>query len=291
MPSIKDLRLRIKSLKNTNKITAAMKLVATSKLRKAQEQAKANHPYAAKILEVLQRVASANARHPLFQERPVRRARVIVFSSDKGLCGSFNNQLLKFLTVQVGDLIGGQFDTWTVGRKATEYVSRRPALNFRQSLGGFAKAVDFGSIDALMSQCLEEFQRGEIDAVYLAFNRYESVLKQTPSLQRVLPVVRPEAQALDRKGNVQVAPEYILEPSAEEVMNSLVPRYLSSQFYQALLETQVGEFSARMTAMDAATKNSKDMINKKTLQMNRLRQAAITTELTEIVSGAESLKG
>jgi F-type H+-transporting ATPase subunit gamma len=288
MPSIKDLRLRIKSLKNTNKITAAMKLVATSKLRKAQEQAKANHPYAAKILEVLQRVAAANPQHPLFQERPVKSARVIVFSSDKGLCGSFNNQLLKFLSTQVASLVGGIFHTWTVGRKATEFASRRSAMNFRQGVPGMGKTVDFAAIDALMHQCLEDYLRGEIDAVYLAYNRYESVLKQVPTLQRILPVERPDTSEL-KTGTAQA--EYILEPSADEVMNALVPRYLSSQYYQALLETQVGEFSARMTAMDAATKNSKEMINKKTLQMNRLRQAAITTELTEIVSGAESLKG
>lgn len=299
MASIKEMRLKIRSLKNTNKITAAMKLVASSKLRRAQEANKANLPYSQKISEILGRVAGAtNFPHPMLTKRSVSKVRFYVFSSDKGLCGSFNNALFKFLNstmynlIDIDDCAGEEveFETYTVGRKATDYTSKRDVFGFVESVDSMSRGADFGKIDEIMKHALEDFLAGKVDAVYLVFNHYENVLKQTPSIQQILPVQATAVPAKEIGKDARVEPEYILEPSNEEVLNDLVPRYLSSQYYQALLETQVGEFSARMAAMDAATKNSKELIRKKSIVMNRLRQAAITTELTEIVAGAESLK-
>lgn len=297
MASIKEMRFKIRSLKNTNKITAAMKLVATSKLRKAQEANKANRPYAQKVREILGRVAgSTSYAHPLLTKRKVSKVRFYLFSSDKGLCGSFNNALFKFLSLEMQNLVKPEdfagskieFETMAVGRKATDFTVKREAFGFVESVDSMARVVDFDKIDAIMQHAHDDFLAGRVDAVYLVYNHYESVLKQTPSIQQILPVQPVELPTKEKGAKIEA--EYILEPSSEEVLNDLIPRYLSSQYYQALLETQVGEYSARMTAMDAATKNSKELIRKKTIVMNRLRQAAITTELTEIVSGAESLK-
>jgi F-type H+-transporting ATPase subunit gamma len=296
MASIKELRLKVRSLKNTNKITSAMKLVATSKLRRAQEAAKANEPYALKIREVLARVASAaSVPHPMLVERPVRAARFYVFSSDKGLCGSFNNALFKFLNQAVYSMEEssetGDFDvrTFTIGRKAMEYVSRRDAFGFQQAIDGLSKEPDIDVIDRAMREALADYMSGKVDAVYMVFNHYVNVMKQEPTIMQVLPVQKLDVVPVSDTRKSVVEAEYLLEPSQEGVLDELVPLYLSSQFYQCLLETQVGEFAARMTAMEAATKNSKELIRKQTLIMNRLRQAAITTELTEIVAGAESL--
>lgn len=295
MASIKEMRLKIRSLKNTNKITAAMKLVASSKLRKAQEANKANTPYAQKISEILGRVAGATKfPHPMLTKRRISKVRFYVFSSDKGLCGSFNNSLFKFLNstmynlVDIEDMDGDEieFETYAVGRKAVDYTSKRDVFGFVESVDSMSRGADLAVIDEITKQAMKDFLTGKIDAVFLIFNKYESVLKQTPHIQQILPVQAENPKEV--KSSVEA--EYILEPSSEEVLNDLVPRFLSSQYYQALLETQVGEYSARMAAMDAATKNSKEMIRKKSIVMNRLRQAAITTELTEIVSGAESLK-
>lgn len=296
MASIKEMRFKIRSLKNTNKITAAMKLVASSKLRKAQEANKANRPYAQKVREILGRVAAATSAHPLMSKRKISKVRFYVFSSDKGLCGSFNNALFKFLNNSLSTLVNREdyaadsisFETYAVGRKAVDFTSKREQFGFVEAVDSMSRVVDFDKIDAIMQHAHDDFLAGKVDVVYMVYNHYESILKQTPSIQQILPVQPSELPAEAKSDKIEA--EYILEPSSEEVLDDLIPRYLSSQYYQALLETHVGEYSARMTAMDAATKNSKELIRKKTIVMNRLRQAAITTELTEIVSGAESLK-
>lgn len=288
MASIKELRLRIKSLKNTNKITAAMKLVATSKLKKSQDAMKANKPFSDKLNEMLQRVVgnlnTSEVNHPLLAERPVKKTRYYLFSSDKGLCGGFNNGLIKYFTKTVD--MSSDFEVHTVGKKVNDHFSRLPEFSIAKDFGALTKTLDESELKVLVDEAIQDYIDGKIDQVVVVFNEFESVLAQNPTMKTLLPVSAPSTEEGPSSDT-----EYIYEPSAQELLSDLLPRYVYVLFYQTLLENAAGEHGARMTAMDNATNNSRDLIDSLTIVMNRARQAAITTELTEIVSGAESLKG
>ncbi len=284
MASIKELRLRIKSLKNTNKITAAMKLVATSKLKKSQDAMKANQPFSEKLTEILKRVIGSmdeeKASHPLITKRPIKKIRYYIFSSDKGLCGNFNNGIFKYFR---NKNLTADFEVITVGRKVHTLMHKHAQYNVIGEYNTLTKTLDNDLLTQIVNEATKDYTEGKIDQVILVYNKFESVLSQTPTEQVLLPVEAPKGENSET--------DYIFEPSAEKLLAELLPQYIQSNFYQGLLENAAGEHGARMTAMDNATKNSKELIDNLTIVMNRARQAAITTELTEIVSGAESLKG
>ncbi len=288
MASIKELRLRIKSLKNTNKITAAMKLVATSKLKKSQDSMKANKPYSEKLNTTLKRVVQSlsteNLTNPLLEKRTVKKTRYYVFSSDKGLCGSFNNALIKYYSRHVEN-VEANFETFTVGKKVNDFFQKKDQYNVTRDFGVLTKTLDENQLKELVDEAIQDYISGEVDQVVVVYNKFESVLSQVPTSKTILPIEAPST------GSVDTENEYIYEPSAEELLADILPRYVYVLFYQTLLENSAGEHGARMTSMESATKNSRDLIDNFTIIMNRARQAAITTELTEIVSGAESLKG
>lgn len=285
MASIKDLRIQIGSLKNTSKITSAMKMVATSKLKRAQDLVVDNRPYSEKLMDILSRIMSGEeVSHPLLTEREVRSAAVVVFTSDKGLCGGFNNQLLKFYDNQKNELLKDvNLKTWVVGRKGFEHI-KKSEEGVQSSLN--ADKITVQNVEEIAQELITLYLNEEIDAIYVVFNKFENVLKQNPFMSQVLPV--PTVENIDDSND---SLEYIYEPDTSEVLNSLIPLFVTTQLYQGHLEANVGEQAARMTAMDNATKNTKELISTKTLKMNRLRQAAITTELMEIIAGSESLKG
>jgi F-type H+-transporting ATPase subunit gamma len=286
MASIKELRLRIGSLKNTNKITAAMKLVASSKLKKSQDAMQENRPYSEKLTEVLGRVSgNSESENPLLVEREVKKVRLYVYSSEKGLCGSFNNSIIKFVNREVlPQFKNVEIEIQTIGRKVKDFFSKRSEFNFVGDHGELTKLPNFKEIHPVAQQAMDDFKSGKIDAAYLVFNKFESILSQVATLQQVLPI--PKSSEEETGGGTN----YLYEPDQDGLLDALLPKHVAIQYYQGLLENSAGEHGARMNAMENATKNSKELIDKLTLVMNRARQAAITTELTEIVSGAESLK-
>lgn len=299
MPSIKDYRLRIKSLQNTSKITSAMKMVSAARLRRAQDAYNRNKPYAQKMQELLEQVTASfqDLDHPLMKVRDVKKARYIVIASDRGLAGSFNNNLLRFA---LRIFSKGGTEAIGLGRRAKDFVVRnrvaaKVAETFQSNVPTYANA------QAIAEDAIKAFTSGEVDAIYLVYNRYNSVLSQTPVQLQMLPFSKPSAQPTaktaaktalaDASGHKAYRLDYIVEPGPAEVFAELLPKLVTVQVLRGLLENAVGEHTARMTAMDAATKNTKELIGSLTLKMNRARQAAITKELIEIVSGAEALKG
>jgi len=286
MPSLKALRKRIATVRSTQQITKAMKMVAAAKLRRAQEAAERARPYSAKIVEMFGAVVAdlEGAAHPLLARREENRIELVVVTSDRGLCGGFNSNLLRKAEAFARERPGKQIVVTAVGRKAVEFFRRR-----RYTLASERTEVmshpPSDSARAIAEGVTQRFASGETDAVYLLFSRFRSALSQIPTIQPLLPVARPDDAA-----NAQPV-DYIFEPERPELLAALLPRYIETLLMQALLESIASEHGARMTAMENATSNAADMIGRLTLSMNRARQSAITTELMEIVSGAEALKG
>jgi F-type H+-transporting ATPase subunit gamma len=288
MATLRAIKRRIGSVRNTRQITRAMKLVAAAKLRRAQENVVAARPFADKIAEVLSRVvmrADASTQ-PLLARRDAKAVELLVVASDRGLCGGFNANILrmaeKFLLEREPQGIAATVSI--VGRKAREYYRRRrrtPRRTVTDQRGEpeFALAVDLGN--EFIAQYVEE----KVDEVWLLYSEFRSAISQRPTLRRILPLDAPAPPATEAAGG-----DYEYEPSAEAVLEALLPRYVHVQVYRALLESAASEHGARMTAMDSATNNASEMIDRLTLLYNRARQAAITKELVEIVSGAEALK-
>ena len=299
MPSLKAIRKRIASVKNTRKITRAMKLVAAAKLRRAQDAIIAARPYAnalSRVVSELSTVAGADA-HPLFEERPARRATVIVFTSDRGLAGAFNTNVIK----RTEQMLRGELAEYAevnlriVGRKANQYFSRRNAniASFDSAPVG-ATALTVAGETA--TRVVDDFISGRVDRVFVVYNEFKSAITQSTVMKQVLPVVpeaAPAAAATTTRGApaAQTQLDNTYEPSKEVLLGRLVPLYVQIGLYRAALESIAGEFGARMSAMESATKNAGDMISRLTLQYNRARQASITKELLEIIGGAEALKG
>ncbi len=312
MPSIKDYRLRIKSLPNTSKITSAMKMVSAARLRRAQDAYSRTRPYYEKMQELMEQVTASfqDLDHPLMKAREVKKTRYYVLASDRGLCGSFNNNLLKaFVRALEGN---NSFEAVGLGRRAKDFIIRGKYA-VPKNTDALSNVATFASATEIAQTAIQDFISGEVDQVFLVYNRYNSVLSQTPVTVQLLPFPRPTKGAKDEKGKAKSGSaasatgnshagsaagnasgpklDYIVEPNPAEVFNALLPQLVTIQFFRSLLENAVGEHTARMTAMDAATKNTKELIGSLTLKMNRARQAAITKELIEIVSGAEALKG
>jgi F-type H+-transporting ATPase subunit gamma len=282
MPSLIDIRRRIRSVKNTQQITKAMKMVSAAKLRRAQDRVIAARPYAALLRKVLADVAAAASAEeqagesPLLAQRAAERILLVVITGDKGLAGAFNTNVIKGALGFPAEHGGASVTLELIGRKGRDFFRKRGADVSGEHIGLAAKAV-YGETAAIARKAMEMFRKGETDAVYLLYNAFKSVASQKLTLERVLPLGMPE----------QSAPvDYIFEQPAAEILNELLPRCVEMEFYRALLESAAAEHAARMTAMDAATSNAADMIDRLTLYMNRVRQASITKEIIEVVSGA-----
>jgi F-type H+-transporting ATPase subunit gamma len=284
MPSLKALRKRIGTVRSTQQITKAMKMVAAAKLRRAQEAAERARPYATKLTEMFTALAAGieGEAHPLLARRPENRIDLVVLTSDRGLCGGYNANLLRFGEAFLRERSGAEVAAVAVGRKGLEYYRRRGMHLVAHRLGILTTPAP-----ALAAELAEEITRRfvaeETDAVYLVYSRFRSAISLVPTAVRLLPITPPEA------GGPQV--DYIFEPERPGLLSLLLPRYVQALITQALLEAAASEHGARMTAMDNATRNASEMIASLTLSMNRARQATITRELMEIVSGAEALKG
>lgn len=286
MPSLKDLRKRITTVRSTQQITKAMKMVAAAKLRRAQEAAERARPYAEKLAGMFAAVAAEAGPedHPLLARRDERRIDVIVLTSDRGLCGGYNANILRKADPL---LVSADREVATigVGKKAVEHLHRIRKAPLAEHIGlGSGPLTEVA--DGIAATVADRFVAAETDAVHLVYSRFRSAISQIPTIVPILPVALPERRDTDGVGI-----EYIFEPPKRELLGTLLPAYIRTQILQALLESIAGEHGARMTAMDNATNNASDMIERLTLSMNRARQAAITTELMEIVSGAEALKG
>jgi len=292
MANVRDFRTRIRSVKSTQQITRAMYLVSAAKMRRAQERILAVRPYALKMLEVLSSLAARAdvSKHPLLARRDERRVIVLVLSSDKGLCGSFNTNILnraRTFLEELRDRDEVQVDL--VGRKARDWFKRR-AYKVRRVEVDLLKTLDVPKVREFALELVRGFTAEEYDAVYLVYNEFKSIIQQRPVVERILPIpLEIFAQKQPEAGGT--APEdYIYEPDDTSLFDRLLPRHVGTQVYRALLESGAAEQGARMTAMNNATRNASDMIDALTLQMNKIRQAAITKEILEVVGGAEALK-
>jgi F-type H+-transporting ATPase subunit gamma len=288
MASLKSIKKRIVSVKNTRQITKAMKMVSAAKLRRAQENVVAARPYAKKLGAVLQSLA-ANLEgdlHPLLEKREAKKLLLIVMTSDRGLCGGFNTNLCKAADRFIKDKsdLYEQISVMTIGRKGYEFLKSRYTVykNFSNVLA----KPNYQTAAMLAQEVIDGFVEGEYDQVELLFNSFRTVMTQDITFQQMLPV-EPEVKGLADETPV----EFIYEPSVSDLLAEILPKNIEVQIFKAMLETVAGEHGARMTAMDSASKNANEMIGKLTLQYNRARQAAITTELMEIISGSESIKG
>jgi F-type H+-transporting ATPase subunit gamma len=291
MPSLIDLRRRIRAVKNTQQITKAMKMVAASKLRRAQERIVNARPYATEIRRVLSSVASRvdPTVHPLLVVRKGTPSKtlVIVVTADKGLCGSFNANIIK----AAGAYITGSAEApvlGLVGRKGRDFFARRGFPVLFEHIGIFQK-LRFQDAQAVARQAIDALLSAEVDRVVLAYNEFKSVITQRVVVEPLLPIAGEEVSAADQIPAPGASVGYLYEPSPEEIFSELLPRYVEAQVYRALLESNAAFFAAQMTAMDTATKNSAEMISSLTLYMNKVRQAGITREIIEVVSGAQAL--
>lgn len=289
MPSLRDIKRRIGSVQNTQQITKAMKMVAAAKLRRAQEAMLQARPYAEKIEEVLGHVATRvdEEAHPLLQRRMPRRVELLVMTSDRGLAGAFNSNITRaaqrFLWENEGRY--ERIQVSTIGRKGRDFVRGRN-IPTRVDYAGVFEELTFDRAKTIAEELQGAYLDDKLDAVFLLYNQFVSALTQRPTLVQLLPI--PTTGAEDESSQPM---DFLYEPGREGVLDSLLPRHLAMQVWRALLESVASEQAARMAAMESATKNSGDLLAKLTLQYNRARQAYITTELTEIVSGAEALKG
>ena len=287
MPSTIDIRRRIRSVKNTQQITKAMKMVSAAKLRRAQERIFAARPYAAAMREVLQSVATRVdvKQHPLLQQREEKKILVVVVTSDKGLCGAFNANAIKAAVNLIRDKHVESMEILPLGRKANDFFRRRP-IPLRKHATHVFQALSLGTAREIATSFIADFVSCELDAVYLVFNEFRSIISQIVRVERLLPLVHEwtESQPQPQSGPSSV--DYLYEPSPEAILNDLLPKHIEFQLYRVLLESAAAEQGARMTAMEAATKNASEMISDLTLTYNRIRQAAITKEIIEIVSGA-----
>ena len=289
MPSLIDLRRRVRAVKNTQQITKAMKMVAASKLRRAQERMMSARPFAAHMQRVL---ASLAARvdpsvHPLLdarERRPGSRTLVIVVTADKGLCGSFNTNVIKGAAAFIASSTE-PCSLGLVGRKGRDFFGRRGFDTLFERVNIFQQ-LRYADAQAIGQIAVEAFVSEQVDRVVLVYNEFKSVISQRVVVDQLLPIVRADVEVA---GTVVPDIDYLYEPSPEEIFNQLLPRYIDVQIYRALLESNAAFFAAQMTAMDTATKNSADMLASLTLYMNKVRQAAITREIIEVVSGAEAL--
>jgi len=289
MASTKEIRSKIKSVQNTRKITKAMEMVAASKMRRAQERMRNARPYAEKIREIVANLSEANPefRPAYMATREVKKVGTILVTTDKGLCGGLNTNVLRLIANQVRDLQDKNIEIayTAIGSKGLQFLNRSKAKLISQTIQiGDTPHLDV-LIGAITAQ-LEAFERGEIDAVYLAYTRFVNAMKQEPVLEKLLPLESADLTPANKTGPSW---DYIYEPDAESILNGLLKRYVEAMIYQAVAENMASEQSARMVSMKAASDNAKNVIGELQLDYNKTRQAAITKELSEIVGGAAAV--
>lgn len=292
MASLRDIRKRIKSVKSSEKITKAMKMVAASKLRRAQEAVRKTRPYAEKLDQTIANLASrvkgrSEAPHPLLEHREKpRRVEIIALTSDRGLCGAFNSNVIRRAQRLYFDILPDHEEVRisTIGRKAYDAL-RRERVTIRTNYTGIIEKPTYFQAADIAKEVCEAYVRDDLDAVYLVYNHFGSAISQNVVVKQLLPI-EPAEMSDDAH-----AVDYIYEPSQDELLEDLLKRHFAMKLYQAFLESLASEHGARMTAMENASRNAKEMISSLTLVYNRIRQAAITKELMEIIGGAEAISG
>ncbi len=286
MATLRDIRRRIRSVQSTQKITRAMKLVAAAKLRRAQERIVSARPYANKMAELLGNLVTGTdgAAHPLLEQRDGPRRQIVIVTADRGLAGAFNSNILRRAVEFIRESNTTELTLVVVGRKARDFFRRR-SHTVKRDMIGFWDRLAYSHAAELADYFMQQYLDSEVDEVHLLYNEFRSVAVQRPVRQQLLPIPRMAETA----GEAEAPVDYIYEPGPEAILNDLLPRHVRMQVYRALMESLAGEYGARMTAMEAATKNAKDMIDILTVQYNKARQEKITKELLDIVGGAEAL--
>ena len=288
MPSLKDIKKRIGSVKNTRQITKAMKMVSAAKLRRAQDAVVASRPYSDKLLHVLSSLALREDQdaHPLLQQRGKSKALVVLMTADRGLCGGFNSNISKAAEKFVRTRTDGfdEYDLMIIGRKGNEYLRNRKGMSIAKVYEHITGSISYGTAQLIGQEIVDGFLAERYDAVYLVYNAFRSAISQEITVSKLLPITPLQ---VEEKAHIA---QFIYEPNRSEVLEQLLPKHIEVQVFRGLLESVASEHGARMSAMDSASKNASEMIGKLTLQYNRARQAAITKELMEIISGAEAIK-
>jgi F-type H+-transporting ATPase subunit gamma len=283
MPALIDIRRRIRSVKNTQQITKAMKMVSAAKLRRAQEEMFAARPYARKMMEVLNSLAARaqSDAHALLQQKGDERLLVVVVTADKGLCGGFNANIIRAAWRFLAEQEGREVELTLVGRKGRDFFKRR-ACNVHSEYVGVFQPLKYATAQKIAQELIKVYTTGAPDKIYVIYNEFKTIIQQRIVVQQLLPIERvtlsPHDPALD----------YIYEPEPRAIFERLLPKHVEIQVWRALLESAAAEHGARMAAMDAASNNASEMIERLTLHMNKVRQAAITNEIIEVVSGAGS---
>jgi len=289
MPSLKDIKKRIGSVKNTQQITKAMKMVAAAKLRRAQDAAVAARPYAEKLQAVLANLAARQETdaHPLLSQRGTSRALVVLMTADRGLCGGFNANVSKEAErfIRTNEQGFDDIDLMIIGRKGRDFLKSRLGDKIVKVYENITSDATYKTAQLIGQEVVDAYTEEKYDAVYVLYNAFQSAIVQNVTLEQVLPIQPNEAEEGADDGI-----DYIYEPNKAGVLSDILPKMVEVQFFRGLLESNASEQGARMSAMDSASRNASEMIGKLTLQYNRARQAAITKELMEIISGAESIK-
>jgi F-type H+-transporting ATPase subunit gamma len=289
MATLRDVKKRIKTVYSTRRITKAMEMVAASKLRRAQSRVEQSKPYAHKLDEMLSHLAAGSAAeiaHPYFEERPVGKRTLVVIVSDRGLCGSFNSIMLRLTYKWLKEHQDAERELVLIGKRANDYYKSR-SDNIVQYYGDWGGVIDYGRAREIAAFLTDRFVSGETDEIHLGFTRFVSLVKYNPGIEQYLPVTRPETGGEEGSGGSA----YIFEPTSEQIYAQLMPSYANTKMITALLESLASEHGSRMMAMGNATRNAGDMVDHLTLEYNKARQAQITKELLEVVSGAEALAG
>ncbi|MGI6119945.1 MAG: ATP synthase F1 subunit gamma [Desulfosporosinus sp.] len=281
MAGAQDLRRRIRSIRNMEQITKAMKMVSAAKLRKAQQKLDAARPYAHQLQAVLERLAQVpvDVTPPLLQKRPVQNVVYVVITADRGLCGGYNANLIRMTSAMMAES-EHEVKLVAVGRRGRDFF-RRGKIEFLAEYTGLGDDPSYNQAKEIAQKVISLYEQGEADEVYLLFTEFVTAMTQRPSQLKLLPIEQPEGK---------LGRQYIFEPTAEEILDSLLPKYVENQIFRTILEGKASEQGARMSAMSSATDNAAEMIDRLSLAMNRARQAAITTEISEIVSGAAALE-
>ena len=292
MPTLRDIQRRIRSVQSTQKITKAMKLVAAAKFRRAQERILEARPYATKMGELVDGLVartSGEDAHPLLAARSTGRKRLVVITADKGLCGAFNSNILRESLRFLRGAEEASVTLVVVGKKARDFYRRRQ-FTVKSEMIGFIDRLAYSHAQELANGLMQDFLGDEVDEVHLMYNEFRSVAVQRPVRKQLLPLGAAEAGESESDTEAGTQEEYIYEPGPEAILASLLPRHVTTQVYRALMESVAGEYGARMTAMESASKNAREMINLLTIQYNKARQERITKELLDIVGGAEALR-
>jgi len=286
LATLRQLRTRVGSISNIQRVTNAMQMVAAAKMRRAQDAIEAARPYAQHLDALIGSLQKSvdPVQNPVFADRPVERAVVVVVTADRGLCGGFNGSICRRVQSELEKYAEEGLELITVGRKGYNYFRSRD-FEVQQNFSDIFRELEFSRASEIARSLTSRFLSGEVDRVLLAFSEFQSVAKQVPAVHQLLPILPVEQDDDNRK----LGPDYVFEPSPEQLLSTLVPRHVNFQVWRSLLEVNAGFFAAQMTAMDNATKNAGELLDDLTREMNKVRQSSITLELMDIIGGAEAV--